>query len=599
MRKYHYLKPNARSETPRWALFVDTEAVRQRFHPRVEEQHLWFGYAELWRIYSAHPNKATMQGALTFKDAAELFKWVLARIPSKSKVYTFAHNWQYDAAMLSIDTVLPELGFTVTKLLVDSNIFILDARIGNKTLALRDTTNLYPFALGSLGEVFGIPKLEYPDGITDESVWVEYCKRDVSIVREAVMRWLAFIGEHDLGNIQPTLASQAFTAYRHRFMGARILVHANLESLALERDSYHGGRVECFYVGQYNEPVVSMDVNAMYPFVMSCEVYPTKLKALVNNLTPAQLDGYLNDYCVTARVHIDTDEPVYPFKHEKRLIFPVGSFTTTLSTPELVHALERGHVKAVYQASLFEYASIFESYVDYFYALRQTYKSAGNSTYSYIAKLFLNSLYGKFGQSARGWVYSDEDEEPPNGELFWYVAAFDNPDIVKHRSLFGRVQKLIREGESYNSCPAIAAHVTAYARMYLWEIIQRAGPNNVLYCDTDSVFVTTDGSRNIAHYVGETRIGGLKIETVGESIKINGLKDYEFAGKRVLKGISSRAVQIDEHTYRQQQFAKWSVLVSLGVSGKILVRDTVKHLARRYTKGEVGPEGWVTPYCLP
>ena len=53
---------------------------------------------------------------------------------------------------------------------------------------------------------------------------------------------------------------------------------------------------------------------------------------------------------------------------------------------------------------------------------------------------------------------------------------------------------------AYDSCPIIASTVTAYARCYLFDIMRKAGLENVLYCDTDSVFLTEDGYEGIRSF---------------------------------------------------------------------------------------------------
>ncbi|GAH94157.1 unnamed protein product, partial [marine sediment metagenome] len=75
-----------------------------------------------------------------------------------------------------------------------------------------------------------------------------------------------------------TKASQAFCAYRFRFMDHKIYIHNDVTVQNLERSAYIGGRVECFRLGKIpGKQFVSMDINSMYPFVMKAEKYPYEL----------------------------------------------------------------------------------------------------------------------------------------------------------------------------------------------------------------------------------------------------------------------------------------------------------------------------------
>src|SRR5690606_552578 len=90
-------------------------------------------------------------------------------------------------------------------------------------------------------------------------------------------------------------------------------------------------------------------------------------------------------------------------KKKKRLIFPVGDFWTSLSTPEFVEAMKRGIISEIKNIAVYSAEFIFENYVDYFYRQRRIAKKEGDAVHDYLFKIFLNSLYGKFGQTNVKW----------------------------------------------------------------------------------------------------------------------------------------------------------------------------------------------------
>ncbi len=155
---------------------------------------------------------------------------------------------------------------------------------------------------------------------------------------------------------------------------------------------------------------------------------------------------------------------------------------------------------------------------------------------------------------------------------------------MKARQLGGLFQVMSSEGEARDSFPAIAAHVTAYARLLLWKLIKRAGLEHVLYCDTDSLFVDTTGASNLRSWVKPTQLGKLKHIGSWPWITIHGLKDYEYPGHVVRKGVRASAVQIAPNTFQQVQ---WSSLKGLLNTGDITApsRKTItKVLKREYKK---------------
>ena len=107
----------------------------------------------------------------------------------------------------------------------------------------------------------------------------------------------------------------------------------------------------------------------------------------------------------------------------------------------------------------------------------------------------MNSLYGKFGQ--RGRRYEELEDTYDMDVKSWTDVTHPEGIVTHYRQFGGIIQAFKDEGESTHSFPAIAAHVSAEARMELWSIINEAGRDNVFYCDTDSVLVNEDGYKNL------------------------------------------------------------------------------------------------------
>ena len=146
-----------------------------------------------------------------------------------------------------------------------------------------------------------------------------------------------------------------------------------------------------------------------------------------------------------------------------------------------------------------------------------------------------------------------------------------------------------------DSIPIIASTVTAYARKMLWELMQIAGMENVIYCDTDSLFVNNYGLANLKSYINPTELGKLKIEKTG-SCQIRGAKDYTFNGKAKLKGIKENAIQISDNIFTQQQFHTKNQRYRDGTAdGIVVVKTITKKLKRNYDKGNVMSDGEVRP----
>jgi hypothetical protein len=534
---------------------------------------------------------------IRFTTPEDFWDWIFDLRKGKSRLTLFCHNAAFDLPVLNAFALLPAAGWKLHTAVIDSPPVILSWRREGKTLRVLDTLNFWRQKLSVIGETMGLPKLPMPARTASRATWNTYCHRDVEIIMEACLRWFAFLQAHDLGGFAPTIASQAMRGFRHRFMSDPILIDNQPEALALARAAYLGGRVECFRIGKLTGPLTLYDINAHYPHCMSTQRYPTRLMATCRKPDLAEVEKWIARYCVVARCRVTTDEPVYPLEHEGKLLFPVGEFEAVLTSPELHHALARGRVSKITDIALYQSAPIFWDYVHTLYELRLVAQREDNAVLVWQCKRMLNALYGKFGQRGRVYETVTKGVGPEIG--VWTEIDADTGEVRNLRQFGGLIQEQKTEGESRDSHPAIAAHVTAHGRMALWGWIERAGRSHVYYVDTDSLLVDAVGAERLAPFVDPAALGKLKREGVFSSGHLYGLKDYRFGEIVRTKGVRASARWVDTNTVEQEH---WSTLVGLLRKGDLsapIVEQRVKHLRRVYTKGCVQSDGTIQPLRLP
>jgi hypothetical protein len=135
--------------------------------------------------------------------------------------------------------------------------------------------------------------------------------------------------------------------------------------------------------------------------------------------------------------------------------------------------------------------------------------------------------------------------------------------------------------------------------MYLWELIQKAGSENVYYCDTDSLLVNAEGFTNLASEISESEIGKLKMVSRGMALSIFGPKDYVLDLQARRKGVSPHATVSASGEARQEFFRGLKTRMKSGDLSGVLVNEVIKHRRATYDKGRVGDDGRVTPWILP
>lgn len=591
---FHVLKDNKTTQMPNRLIIYDVE-TRCEIISEVEEKHHFKLCVACYMVRrnSQEPFRKEYKVCYTPQD---FWDFVESKGLDKRNIIHIAHNQHFDFIVSQGFLELPKRGWNISRPILSANLFIMKAQNGAKTLRILDSLNWFKFSIKQIGDFFEVPKGEIDFNTCSDLKLLMYCKRDVDITCLMVESWLEFIYEHDLGTFKFTTASQAMQAFRHRFMSHKIYVHANDHITKLERDSYRGGRCEAFFMGTKNEHIIDLDVNSLYPFVMGNNDFPCKYIKRYANVSIDFLRDILKDYCVIARVKVKTDENVFGYKDE-RLLFPIGIFWQTLCTPELIYGLDHNFILEIDEMAVYEKAPLFTEFVDFFNGLKEKYKREQNTIYTILAKNIGTNLYGKFGQ--RNEQIIEVGNAPIDSTLSETVYDHDSGVRYTQWAFGGKIYiKLSTPQESSESCVYIASHVTAYARMHLWSIMQKAGLKNVFYCDTDSVFVNEEGYNNLADKIDEIKLGYLKVEAEDVKLTVFGAKDYKFGELERIKGIKKTATKLSENKYVQDQFLKFRSLLRLGNLDSVIVKKVTKELKRIYKKGIVQNNGIVTPIPL-
>jgi len=597
----HLLQGNTLTQIPSRYIFYDTETEGEEYIPdnftdnliSVERHKLKLGTAVFYQKEMGK-NKEKEEW-LTFRTITEFWDWVEKHIRPRQKVYLIAHNQHFDFLIMNGFNELADRCWTKRKEIRDNGIWITKFKKRSMTLEVLDTFNWFKYSLKQLGEKMDIEKMNINFSESSDEQLIEYCKQDVRIIKKALLTWVQFIKDYDLGNFSPTLASQAFSAYTHRFMNYPIMIHGNKLATILERNSYRGGRNECFYLGEA-ENIHVLDFNSLYPSVMQDNLFPSKLISVYKDISVQKMEELLKTVSIIADCVINIDTPAIAYKSEK-LIFPVGKFRVSLTTPEIEWVLENGSIECVNSLATYKSENIFYQYVVDMYNMRLKFQKEENFIYENIVKILLNSLYGKFGQRIR------KTEVVGNcpADIILIEHCVD-ADINQRYTLSYYGGKIIKtslnQEESINSFPAISSHVTAFARMKLFHAIEKAGFENVYYVDTDSLFVNDAGYKNLKSLISQTELGKLKLEYSSKYLNIHGCKDYEVDDKIKIKGIKKDAVKIDENTYQQIKFCKFASMLRKGNIESVDIETIIKNLKRNYDKGIVLDNGRVEPFEL-
>lgn len=589
----HILKPSKSRPFPTVLYFLDTETVLEDIGHKTKLHSLRMGICQ--KHVRNGPASLKLDKEFIITNKTKFADWLVSQQKLKSHSYIIAHNVVYDASILDLFRELPKRGYKLQSLYSKGQVCIVRFSNDTSKLTMIDNGNIFSGTLEKWGAIFDIPKIKIDFETCSYDELVIYCRRDVEIMVKAWSVWMQFLSEHDCGGFRETVGSTAFNTWRHKYMQREVYVHKDETVLKMERESYHGGRVEAFHQGVlWTDEYFYLDINNMYGYIMKNYKVPVGLQGYSEKLPLKRMISYLSRYCVIADVTVNVDEQAFVTKKDNRVCYPLGRFRTTLTTHEIEYALSNGWIENLHAFSWYKADYLFSGFISDYYALRMSYRLQQNKGFEAICKLMINSLYGKFGQTG---IMQRVIGHVPYNEV-WHMPIIDaqSGERFYQTAIGGTVIEERHKGESYHAMPAIAAHITANARLYLFSLLKKAGLENVYYCDTDSMIVNRMGFYNVETLINESELGKLKVETKSPWIIVNAPKDYEMSERRKVKGIRNNATQIDDNTFLQEQWVKLAGLIRDGFQSGYTSKEITKHQNRIIYSGVVTQTGKIEPF---
>lgn len=170
-----------------------------------------------------------------------------------------------------------------------------------------------------------------------------------------------------------------------------------------------------------------------------------------------------------------------------RTIAPLGKWTGTYFTEEINNAMQYGYKFKILRGYLFDKGYIFKEYVDFLYNLKVN--SAKGSPDYIIAKLLLNTLYGRFGMNPHCEnhliINSKDSLEFINNNIITNVV-----DLKNGRELISFFEENewseAEKKKSLNISVVISSAVTASARIHMSQF-KTMKDITLYYTDTDSI----------------------------------------------------------------------------------------------------------------
>lgn len=412
---------------------------------------------------------------------------------------------------------------TFTTLITDKGVFyeidVVFKKLKTKLhhIVFRDSLKVLPMSVEQIAKGFALPMqkltIDYsaprPVGHKLTIEEQNYIRNDVTIVAEALKIL------HSQGLTKMTTASNALSDYKS------IIGKANFERWfptpdydSDVRQSYKGGFTYAnpLYAEKEIGTGIVLDVNSLYPSVMYYKPLPYgEPKYFEGEYKPDRLYK-LYVQILTCNFELKPGHiPTIQLKHSFSFL-PTEYITSSkgiditlcLTSVDLELFFEHYNVfNVVYHCGwCFKSSTIlFKDYIDKWYGVKEQATIDGNLPLRAIAKLMLNSLYGKFAVNPH--VTNKIPFLKPDGSIGY---ALGDPDTRKPLYI------------------PIGSFITAWARDTTIRAAQKIYPR-FLYADTDSLhLIGTDTPENLD--ISPTRLGAWKLESTFTRAKFLRAKTY-------------------------------------------------------------------------
>ena len=432
----------------------------------------------------------------------------------------YFHNLKFDGEF--IISHLLEIGFEYTDDLPHvtkgfstligemGEFYTIDIKFSSgRNVHLHDSLKLLPFKVSKIAKDFGLPILKLDLDYEDYSITpkaIEYISHDVRIVAMALKQ----IKEE--GMLKMTTASCAYSQYTGMISkDAYNNCFPLLEDDFLNewRNAYRGGRTQVnpYYQEKILHNVRRYDINSMYPSIMHNEELP------YGHPIKCEAPGYYNFELYKINIAFTLKEGHLPTLLKKASVYALDDSyyvetegVETLWVSNIDFELLERHYNIYYLEFIEIYGFrtttlLFKGYVNKWYAR----KSKDYGAKKVVDKLMLNSLYGKFGSKNSG---------------YHKIPYLNEEGVVKYK------HSEVEEMKKYYLPIAIA--ITSYAHKYIDDGIIRAGIENFVYCDTDSVHTLGTLPEDM---VDNKELGKFKLEGIESKSKYIRQKTYVYKEK--------------------------------------------------------------------
>lgn len=512
-------------------------------------------------------------------------------------VWAYAHNLGFDLCTSDLVPGLVRLGWEVTDFAVNSGSPFVRMHHKDSSLTLVDSWSWFGVRLEDVADTIGLKKPPLPKDTDTDDDWRNRCRMDVQILHTAILALMEWWDINELGNWSITGGASGWNAMRHIPSPQDILIRPDNDECDHDRRAIYGGRRTCWISGHSRYGHFSeVDIYKAYTSVCRYMPLPSGRQCRFDSL-PTDHRWIHNDrFGVIAECDIQTDDARFPVRMANSVWYPVGTFRTTLASPDITEAREIGALLRVGAGWLHRLSYSLRPWATWCISALSDDTGTTPEVAKLVHKLWARSAIGKWAQ--RGFEVVPLGPSPNSGwhhEEAWHHGKNVPASIV---DFAGQRYQVAAVNSSDNAYPAILAFVESHVRVALGKAMHVVGSDHMVSCDTDGYICDSGGLDRIGDANEVIAPLRLRVKHHYSRVRVIGPQHLELGNERRRAGIPGSATLGRDGKLHAQTWPKLAWQLTYGRAGTYIRPSQTYQLAATYAPGWVLSDGSVVPIEL-
>lgn len=593
--KPHYLYVGAKTKSPDVVVSIDTETVTVEDGGTLRQRLRCWAAATRVRhdVARGYPSPMVADG----NTAAGLCDLVEVSSKITGEAWVFAHNLGFDLTVTALPFVLIERGWQLDAFnLGDESCWWTLAR-EDRRLLLTDSWSWLRCPLEDAARDVGRRKVKLPDESAPLLEWLRRCRGDVLILDRVMCTILDWWDDQQLGRFGITGASCGWSAMKQLAPARTLLVGPEPERTAFERRAVYGGRKEVYRVGEYAGGWFA-DYDFVSAYATTAEHYPLPIRPARTRAPAAPLETHLDDprFDVLAEVQVTTRRPCVPCRIGDDVWWPVGTFRTVITGPELRYAATVADTVEVLWCRWYELGRALQRWAAWCGELQDGAGKGAGGLVGRLARSWGRSVLGRFAGRTSEVVF-----DRPATHLGWHLeTGHDLPSgaDLEVVTIGGRELTIRRDLDAADCSPVVLAFVEGHCRAALGRALDQTAPELLLACNTDGWLQRVRGRLSRAERLDGHSPYRVARKAVARRVAILGPNHVVTPADRRLSGVPAAAVEGDDGRFRFHEWPGMRWQLEHGEPGVYVQPGRAVQLADHYARRWVLQDGQTLPVTV-